>query len=267
MKWVMRVGVGLFLGLGGYVLLAQGRLTRWASVNTWQRQASPGRLSEAHAFLETNCAACHSAGRGPEAPQCVACHATSETLLGQAPTAFHASVGECRGCHLEHRGIDRRPTDMDHDALARIGLRQLAKSGSRGGAGSSAHGRLVRWMNELDSGGPEGRVFPRLTPRERLLACAACHGTKDPHSRFFGADCAQCHGTSDWTIPEFRHPPASSMDCAQCHQAPPSHYMEHFRMVSMTTARQSRATVAQCFLCHTTTAWNDIRGVGWYKHH
>ena len=27
------------------------------------------------------------------------------------------------------------------------------------------------------------------------------------------------------------------------------------------------ADVSQCFLCHQTNAWNDIKGVGWYKHH
>jgi hypothetical protein len=57
------------------------------------------------------------------------------------------------------------------------------------------------------------------------------------------------------------------MDCAQCHQAPPSHYMEHFRMISVMVAGQPHARVEQCFLCHQTTAWNDIKNVGWYKHH
>ena len=55
--------------------------------------------------------------------------------------------------------------------------------------------------------------------------------------------------------------------CAQCHQAPPSHYMMHFRMVSMTVAGRMHAQVNQCYLCHQTTSWNDIKGVGLYKHH
>jgi hypothetical protein len=32
-------------------------------------------------------------------------------------------------------------------------------------------------------------------------------------------------------------------------------------------ARKPHAKVEQCYLCHQTTAWNDIKGVGWYKHH
>ena len=64
-----------------------------------------------------------------------------------------------------------------------------------------------------------------------------------------------------------RHPSPLSTDCNQCHQAPPSHSMMHFKMVSMKIAGVEHADVSQCFLCHQTNAWNDIKGVGWYKHH
>lgn len=100
-----------------------------------------------------------------------------------------------------------------------------------------------------------------------MLDCYLCHGNKDRHLGFFGEDCAKCHGTDKWTIPEYRHPSPNSMDCAQCHQAPPSHYMMHFKMVSMRVAGRMSADVNQCHLCHQTTAWNDTKGVGWYKHH
>jgi hypothetical protein len=43
--------------------------------------------------------------------------------------------------------------------------------------------------------------------------------------------------------------------------------MMHFKMISMSIARMEKAEVNQCFLCHQTTAWNDIKGVGYYKHH
>jgi hypothetical protein len=107
----------------------------------------------------------------------------------------------------------------------------------------------------------------RIRPEETALDCNACHANQDPHRTLFGRDCASCHATPAWAIPEFRHPSPLSTDCAQCHQAPPSHYMEHFRMVSMTVAHVEHADVSQCFLCHQTNAWNDIKGVGWYKHH
>lgn len=43
--------------------------------------------------------------------------------------------------------------------------------------------------------------------------------------------------------------------------------MEHFSMISMKVAGIEHADVSQCFLCHKTNSWNDIKGVGWYKHH
>jgi hypothetical protein len=30
---------------------------------------------------------------------------------------------------------------------------------------------------------------------------------------------------------------------------------------------RSPAQVNQCYRCHQTTSWNDIRGVGYYRHH
>jgi hypothetical protein len=217
----------------------------------WQRMASPGALSQGHEFLEHDCAACHMAVRGPTADRCIACHANNESLLSAQPTAFHSNIGECRGCHREHGGSAHRPVLMDHVRLARIGR-------SRAQAASGFAGVLASSLPVAHS---------RIRPEETLLDCGACHSNQDPHRSLFGADCGSCHGTAAWTIPEFRHPSAMSTDCAQCHQAPPSHYMMHFEMVSMKIAGVHHADVSQCFLCHQTNSWNDIKGVGWYKHH
>ena len=84
-----------------------------------QRAVRPGQLSQPHAFLENNCAACHTAGKGVEAPNCIVCHADNKSLLQREPTVFHATIGECASCHLEHQGRVPRATLMDHDALAR----------------------------------------------------------------------------------------------------------------------------------------------------
>jgi hypothetical protein len=106
-----------------------------------------------------------------------------------------------------------------------------------------------------------------FTPQEAVLNCASCHSNKNRHWGLFGADCAQCHGTTKWTVPEFWHPSPRSTECAQCHQARPSHYMMHFEMISAKVAREQSAKVNECYKCHQTTSWNDIKGVGLYKHH
>ena len=227
-----------------------------------QRQVSPGPLSAAHASLETNCAACHTPLKSAEATKCIACHATNTALLQRQPTAFHASVESCSTCHVEHRGNTVRPVTMDHIALANIGL-----EGVRQNLDNRSNQRLLNWLREHESSGAADRTHPKITLAEAALNCATCHGTKDRHQKVLGEDCASCHATASWIIPDFVHPSPRSTDCAQCHRAPPSHYMEHFRMVSQPMARVPDARVDQCFRCHQTTSWNDIKGVGWYKHH
>jgi len=230
-----------------------------ASVPGWRSMVNPGDLSARHQFLAGDCEACHTPHHGPTADRCIACHANNAALLGRQPTAFHADLGrdeqgaaDCRGCHVEHQGAAHRPILMDHGVLVAIGVR-------------------VRPLPEGVALSSLPVQHPRIRPEETALDCNACHANQDPHRALFGNDCAACHATGTpgrrWTIPEFRHPSPLSTDCAQCHQAPPSHYMEHFQMVSMKVAGVERADVSQCFLCHQTNAWNDIRGIGWYKHH
>ena len=231
------------------------------SAPLWQRMAAPGELSKAHASLENNCTACHTPMKGVEAKNCIVCHADNKALLQRQPTAFHANIAECAACHLEHQGRVPSTTKMDHVALAHIGCKMLENAAT---PVQTDMAKIQRWLKTTAA---SGRPADHRSAEEALLNCAVCHGTKDKHVGLFGTDCAQCHATSQWTIPEFRHPSPVSQSCAQCHQAPPSHYMEHFRMISMTVACQPNAQVNQCFLCHQTTSWNDIKGVGFYKHH
>ena len=90
-----------------------------AAVPLWTAAVSPGPLSAMHEFLGAQCEACHTPPRGVEAVSCLTCHATAAPeLLMKTSTAFHANIGECAGCHVEHQGRDRRPVNMDHAALA-----------------------------------------------------------------------------------------------------------------------------------------------------
>ena len=243
------------------VLVLRGGSLR-VDAQMFQRQVSPGPLSAAHASLETNCAACHTPLRSAEASKCIGCHANNTALLQRQPTAFHATIGTCSSCHAEHRGPMVRPVTMDHIGLARLGLESVRRD-----LENPSNRRLLTWLREHESSGATDQTHPRVTPAEAALNCATCHGTKDRHQQLFGEDCAFCHATTSWTIPDFVHSSPRSTDCVQCHRAPPSHYMEHFRMVSQAVARVPDARVDQCFRCHQTTSWNDIKGVGWYKHH
>ncbi len=260
-KWSMTplffLGAVVALVVTWSVLPADSAIKQTA---TWQKLASPGALSQAHAFLENNCAACHTSVKGVEAVNCIVCHANDQSIMQRQPTSFHGSIGHCKDCHWEHQGRSHRPTNMDHQVLSKIGLKQLNHSNSDS-EGATVSKQLQLWITHGNS------PHTKISPMEAILNCTTCHANDDRHFQLFGRDCAECHSTEKWTIPEFRHPSPSSTDCAQCHQAPPSHYMRHFKMISARVAGKPHARVDQCFQCHQTTSWNDILGTGWYKHH
>lgn len=230
----------------------------------------PGALSPGHAYLANRCASCHETNVGVTTAKCTGCHANDERLLGRQPTAFHASIAECATCHVEHQGTNIRPVAMDHVELAKIGARTLARASGSDAASAATLKSLKTWLRIRIPG-----QLDESSARE-ALKCDGCHSTKDRHVGLFGKDCAQCHATTSWRIAEYQHPSPRSFDCAQCHQAPPSHYMMHFDMISKKVAGQEDTQVAgccgpaqvyQCYRCHQTTSWNDIRGLGYYKHH
>jgi hypothetical protein len=270
-RWVTIIAALIGAGVLGGVLHQRGVM----QAVTWQRQVSPGRLSAAHAFVENNCVACHTPVKGVEAGNCVVCHVNNEDLLARQPSAFHAHVQSCSQCHIEHQGPNRRPTKMDHLALARFGLRELGAD-QADGEKRQTRDQLVTWIRQHDASESARAAHPEITATEMTLDCASCHSNKDPHFKLLGQNCAECHGTTKWTITSFVHPSPRSTSCAQCHQAPPSHYMMHFEMVDKMVAGKANTPgnpccvdvqVNQCYRCHQTDSWNDIKGVGWYKHH
>jgi len=261
------------LGGAAAVALAAGLAVFWSfqaddepamRLSAWQRLAIPGPLSAAHHHLEKDCGACHTAVEGASRSKCMACHASEERLLTWPALKFHASVPDCRACHPEHLGTPATSTRMNHVALAETGLDFLASGDSEVGRSAAQH--LSSWVAESPVGGDGGRAS-RVAPAEAVLQCATCHAESDAHRGMFGNDCSACHGTSGWVIPDYRHPSSASTDCAQCHRAPPCHSTPHFKKVCATVAGQPNAAVRDCHDCHQVTAWNQIRGVGWYQSH
>ncbi|MBR1127903.1 class III cytochrome C family protein [Bradyrhizobium iriomotense] len=226
-------------------------------VQGWTGLVSPGPLSAKHAFLSDRCESCHAPIKGVEAAACITCHAPSAADLAKQSTAFHAVVGgQCSGCHREHSG-DLRPIRMDHASLLQVTMPAAGKKVLDRTSADQLRADLTEFLG-----------LPRSDRPERAaLDCANCHSNREPHRGLFGRECADCHGLASWKIAGFLHPSPTSKDCAQCHQAPPSHYMGHFIMMDRTIAGQERASVDQCFLCHRTDSFNDIKGVGWMKHH
>lgn len=226
------------------------------AVPGWTDAILPGALSEKHAFLSKKCESCHTPAKGVEAAACIACHTTAAADLGKQSTAFHATSKQCSGCHLEHAGAARN-IKMDHTVLLRMG--PLSQN-----ANISAQSITEQMVIDLK----KFLRVPMSDHSEKIgLNCATCHSNREPHRGLFGRDCANCHALDSWRIAQFLHPSPASKECAQCHQAPPSHYMMHFTMMDKMVTGQEHATVDQCFLCHRTNSFNDIKNIGWFKHH
>ena len=255
--------LGLWIALAVAVITATtlGILHSRTAQVAVQRAVSPGDLSPRHAYFADRCESCHERTVGVTVSKCTACHATSERLLGRQPTAFHASISECATCHIEHQRTGVRPLVMDHVELARVGVRSLERASPTDADSAATLASLETWLNVR---GPE--QLDASSARESLN-CAGCHDRRDPHFKYFGIDCAQCHAFETWKVRGYQHPSSRSKECAQCHRPPPSHFMEHFSMISQKFAGKEHAGVGQCFECHNTTSWNDIVDVGFYKHH
>lgn len=217
-----------------------------ASIPGWQDSFQPGRLSEKHAFLNGKCEACHTPARGVEAATCITCHANAAADLARQPTAFHATVQDCRGCHTEHEAASR-PTKMDHAALVQIG--------SHLAVGAAGHPKVTRQMVKDMADFLGVSVSPG--EERSALNCAGCHSNQDPHQDLFGRGCASCHDTDTWRVASFLHPSATAKTCAQCHQAPPSHFTEHFAAGSMRMGGHGSAQINQCYQCHKTNSFKD----------
>ncbi len=163
---------------------------------------------------------------------CQACH-----------VPFRRAVdAKCLACHAKNAALLSRKDTAFHAEATRCITCHIEHQGRAARISRMEHGVL----------NPE-------------VGCPTCH--VDRHQTFFGDRCTECHIVDTWNVRGFRHPSPRSRLCAECHALPPSHLMMHFQMVDQGITGQRDATVDQCWRCHATDHWNNIIGVGIYKHH
>lgn len=261
----MKLGAALYVALGALGLAAAVFVpvaiyrSGTPVLPIWGSAASPGPLSAAHTFLGAQCESCHTPDRGIKAESCITCHAPDAAVLAKQSTAFHATIQDCSGCHIEHQGTEVRPVRIDHSVLTTVGVR-AAHDGTIPRQFATADATAIRhFLAGATGSGPATDA--------NVLDCASCHSFRDKHLGLFGQQCADCHATETWKITGFLHPSPKSQECNQCHQAPPSHYMMHFAMMDQGISGQKNARVEQYFLCHQRDSFNDIKGTGWFKMH
>lgn len=209
-RYVRPISRGGMLGLGLAVALALA-VVGWID-HLWSgsRLLSGGPLSSAHAMLETDCAACHTAFEAVSDEACSTCHEKLGDDLGRyslaAHTLYRSSDFErlaapehepaCADCHLEHGGRDVPPISVVDATCGTCHERSAFADDhpdfafTQNPAGDDAalafaHGHHVR------------EVMERLALADVERACLECH-RPDPAGRgfepiAFDTSCDACH--------------------------------------------------------------------------
>jgi hypothetical protein len=218
---------------------------------------SPGALSgvardgpiegvSSHAELEARCDACHATAFSGDrmADRCLACHTQVQQEIS-ADDGLHgllAPVGDCRGCHTDHRGVTASLTMADLGAFPHDRTGYTLRAHPLG-AGDDSFRCL-----DCHPGSPTTFTPP---------ACLACHEERDrpymaQHVGTFGTACLSCHDGIDSYGAAFDHatyPLTGGHDgaqCSACHQG-------------QTTIRALQATTTACAACHAADDIHDGR--------
>ncbi len=95
--------------------------------------------------------------------------------------------------------------------------------------------------------------------------CNACH---TPIKGVEASNCVVCHAKNDALLQ--RAPTAfhgNIETCKECHTEHGGRIEHPIAMDHAVVAGKPDAKVNECYSCHQSTLWNDIKGVGWYKSH
>jgi hypothetical protein len=172
-----------FLSLGFVVAAAAAVAASWAS---GRRTAfSNGGMSRAHAFIERDCAKCHTEAFGSVSrTACLACHVTAPHV-----PADRGADPACTSCHVEHKG--RAHLHVVEDAHCN--------------ACHAEHKGVEDLASHVEFRVPEHDQHMRFDHERHMrrdlvdgpLACASCHVPDATGAHFrpirFAAVCARCH--------------------------------------------------------------------------
>ena len=192
----------------------------WHFLGRDQRVYSSGRLSEAHAVLEKQCAACHLqqvAGFSAVAADaaCLACH--DGPAHHPEATASNAPKVACASCHAEHRG---------RVSLAAATTRNCAEChADLGATGPGTH--FTKNIKSLADGHPEFaalRATANAAPADpgKIKLNHALHmrsirrGPKGPNVQL---DCSDCHRPSQTSNLQWEYGDKKYADATVSYQA------------------------------------------------
>jgi hypothetical protein len=192
---------------------------------------SPGKLVQAHAELDNQCASCHAPFQGAVAGRCVTCHAVANIgwtkgQIGANPLSFHQSLTtqNCLTCHSDHKGRIVPISAQPHFSHALIGQSAQANCASCHrlpkaafhqaikGECSSCH-TLEKWKPATFD---HSRIFTLTGPHN--VACASCHVVGQDYRQY---SCTTCHAHEPARLKQEHAEQGIVMtaNCVSCHRS------------------------------------------------
>jgi len=126
--------------------------------------------------------------------------------------------------------------------------------------------RLVALLTQRDSAGQVQSAHPHISSEENAAELRACHSTK-ANTSVCSAPIALMPRHHSLDYPQFRHPPPNLARLRSMPSSAAEPLHGALQMISMMVAGQPYAPRRAVFPLYQTTSWNDIKGVGFYKHH
>jgi hypothetical protein len=226
----------------------------WRALVRDSRVYSSGRMSEPHAVLEKQCAACHVERAGEFSSNaadsaCLACHDGPVHHENQAASAVPA----CASCHQEHRGRIDLSAVGDQSCAECHGNLKVASGPSRYAAA----------IDSFENGHPE---FAALRDGTKDLGTIRLNHAvhmkpirQRPTGPIVQLECADCHRNyqAEWKYAASEHPqPASyqvSGDHASASSPRPPHGLQPYAPSSGRERMQPVEFAKACSECHLLT--------------
>ena len=165
----------------GWVLAAP-----WTLAQGFESVMAPGKLSQAHAKYDDDCAQCHVRFKRQEQSRlCLDCHKETRADVN-AHAGYHGKMKQqdCRECHTEHQGRDMRLYTLDKKQFDHALTDYPLKA---------KHQKV-----ECEKCHVAGKLY-----RKAPDTCVACHRKDDKHKGSLGDTCADCHDATSWK--DFRY--------------------------------------------------------------
>jgi hypothetical protein len=214
----------------------------------------PGKVTKAHAKIESECSKCHDrSDRTAQSRLCVDCHkeigADQRDKRGFHGRMANAGAGECRACHSEHGGRDSDIVQLDTTQFDHRRTDFALEGAHRTLVCASCHKTGEAWSKVATT-------------------CGVCHKSRDVHQGQLGQNCADCHNAASWSGARFDHgKTAFALTGAHAERACNScHVGGHYKGAPKTCIgchatddahRGSRGD--NCGNCHTTSDWKTAK--------